>query len=242
VGSRLYVGKPSGTTVRVSIGLDGRGANGGSFEADVSADGRAIGFTSHATNLVLGDGNGKSDVFVHDERTGTTERVSVSSTGRQANGASSNAHLSADGRFVAFYSKASNLVPNDANRRGDVFVHDRKTGRTERVGVGSTSPYISGNGRIVVFSSRSTNVVPGDTNGQEDVFVRDRWNNLTKRVTVASNGAQANAASHPSGISGDGRYVAFRSWATNLVPGDTNGKTDAFVHDRRTGRTERLSE
>jgi Tol biopolymer transport system component len=134
---------------------------------------------------VPGDTNDFEDVFVHDRKTGTTQRVSVSSAGTQGNhhsAYSGKPAISSGGRFVAFISQTSNLVPGDINNVQDVFVHDRQTGTTERVGsfgiqhdgrvpVTST-PAISRGGRFVAFFSATTNLVPGDTNGEFDVFVR----------------------------------------------------------------------
>jgi extracellular elastinolytic metalloproteinase len=240
----------TGVTERVSVASDGTQANANSFVASISADGRYVAFYSIATNLVPGDTNGASDIFVHDRVTGVTERVSVASDGTQANANSLVPSLSADGRFVAFQSVATNLVPGDTNGNNDIFVHDRVTGVTERVSVASdgtqgngisTTADISGDGRFVAFQSAASNLVPGDTNGATDVFVHDRLTGVTERVSVASDGTQGNANTSEASLSADGRYVAFQSAASNLVPGDTNGATDVFVHDRLTGVTERVS-
>ena len=129
-----------------------------------------------------GDTNNTNDIFVHARQTGTTERVSVSSSGAQGNGYSLQPAISANGRFVAFYSYATNLVPGDTNDVGDVFLHDRQTGKTRRVSVSSgggqsdnyscCGPAISANGRFVAFESEATNLVRGDTNSTDDIFVR----------------------------------------------------------------------
>src|SRR5216117_509323 len=187
----------------------------------------------------------------------TTERVSVASGGTtEGNDTSLGSALSADGRFVAFDSAATDLVAGDTNGVSDVFVHDRQTGTTERVSVASDGaqgngrsglvtfafpPALSADGRFVAFVSFATNLVAGDTNGATDVFVHDRQTGTTERVSVASDGTESNAASLGSALSADGRFVAFQSDATNLVAGDTNGATDVFVHDRQTGMTERVS-
>ena len=180
-----------------------------------------------------------------------TRRVSTDVTGGQGNGDSYRTSLSVDGHFLAFHSDASDLVPGDTNGFRDVFVHDRTTGTSLRVSIDSAGgqadgdsyyPSISADGRCTVFWSHATNLVPGDTNGFADVFVHDRQSAATERVSVDSAGVQANQVSGPSfAISGDGRWVAFGSPATNLVFGDTNGRTDAFVHDRVSGVTERVS-
>ncbi len=237
-------------TIRVSVASDGTQGNGGSQGVAVSADGRYVTFLSYANNLVPDDTNGKQDVFVHDRVTGRTERVSVASNGIEANGHSWMPAISDDGRYVVFQSDATNLVADDTNGKSDIFVHDRLTGRTERVSVASDgtqvndtswNPAISADGRYVAFASTATNLVSGDTNGKQDVFVHDRQTGQTVRVSVASDGTQANDESGDPALSGDGRYVAFVSPASNLVAGDTNNQHDVFVHNLETGQTERVS-
>jgi hypothetical protein len=240
----------TGATTCVSVDSAGAEANSFSIGPSISTNGRFVAFRSLATNLVPGDTNGALDVFVHDVKTGATSRVSVDSAGGQANGDSLNPSISGNGRFVAFASIATNLVPADTNGVLDVFVHDVKTGTTTRVSVDSAGaqadsssfePSISGNGRFVAFRSEAANLVPGDTNDALDVFVHDVKAGTTTRVSVESTGRQANGDSADPSISGNGRFVAFESLATNLVPGDTNGGIDVFVHDVRTGSTTRVS-
>ncbi len=182
---------------------------------------------------------------------GLSERVSVSSSGGQANGLSDRPSLSADGRFVAFEgANASNLVPDDTNGVADVFVRDRQLGATERVSVdssgaqsdnGSAFAAISADGGFVAFQSIATNLVPNDTNGQIDVFVHDRQTGATTRVSVATGGAQATVGGGAPAISDDGRFVAFQSNGADLVTSDTNAVPDVFLHDRQTGVTSRVS-
>lgn len=238
-----------GRTERVDVATDGRDANGRSWRGTISANGRVVAFTSTASNLVPGDTNRLRDVFVRDLSTHRTVRVTVSSAGMQANRASHYPSLSADGRFVAFRSLATNLVRGDRNGAEDVFVHDLATGKTERVSVSSAgaeanarsfTSRISADGGIVAFSSSASNLVRGDHNGVIDVFVRDRTRGRTVRVTVGSHG-EGNGRSEGSAISASGRVVAFRSFATNLVEGDTNGLADAFVRDWVRGVTERVN-
>jgi Tol biopolymer transport system component len=159
------------------------GLKGFSEDPSISADGRYVVFQSFATGLVPGDTNKEPDIFVHDRQTGVTERVSISSSGAQANSQSNLASISGDGRYVAFSSYASNLVPNDTNYRQDIFVHDRVTGVTERVSVpsgrrqangASVGPSISVDGRFVVFSSSASNLATNDNNGLYDVFIHQR--------------------------------------------------------------------
>jgi hypothetical protein len=243
--------RSNGTTTRVSVASGGAQANFVSFAPAISADGRYVAFQSGASNLVPGDGNGWDDVFVHDMQSGTTTRVSVSSGGAEGNDISSQPAISSDGRFIAFHSYASTLVSGDTNATPDIFVHDRSSATTTRVSVGSSGaqgnnachPHctISANGRFVAFASRASNLVPGDTNGLNDVFLYDRQYASTARVSVASNGAQANALALWASISADGRFVAFRSAANNLVAGDTNAKADIFLRDVLAATTERVS-
>ncbi|GAG29851.1 unnamed protein product, partial [marine sediment metagenome] len=208
----------SGSTERVSVGTTGIEGDGDSHEPVMSADGRYVAFQSYASNLVDGDTGGYRDVFVHDRRTGTTERVSVNTEGDQGNGDSRVAAISADGRFVAFSSYATNLVDGDTNRYRDAFVHDRHTGSTERVSVGTTGNEgngesraiaMSADGRFVAFHSLASNLVAGDTNGLADVFVYDRQTGTMERVSVDTAGDQGNGDSWWPAISADGRYVAF---------------------------------
>jgi hypothetical protein len=237
---------------RVSVASDGTQGNSFSSGGSLSADGRFVAFDSEATNLVSGDTNTKSDVFVQDRQTGQTTRVSVDSNGTQGNnvGNSIRGSLSADGRFVAFDSEATNLVGADTNSASDVFVHDRQTGQTTLVSVDSTGTQgnsfsydssLSSDGRFVVFGSLATNLVSSDTDGDNDIYVHDRQTGQTTLVSVDSNGAQSNSESYGGSLSADGRFVAFESYATNLVGADTNNASDVFVHDRQTGQTTRVS-
>jgi Tol biopolymer transport system component len=233
----------TGTTERVSVDSAGAQANGASgvYGLSISSDGRYVAFQSDATNLVVGDTNNASDVFVHDRQSGTTERVSVDSAGMQGNGGSDYPSISADGRYVAFVGGATNLVPGDTNGQPDIFVHDRVTGTTERVSVDSAGAQangasdaasISADGRYVAYGSLASNLVPGDTNGVEDVFLHDRQLGITERISVNSAGFQGNNLSDGPSISGDVRFVAFYSLATNLVAGSLDGVFEVFVRDR----------
>ena len=253
--------RATGTTVRASVASDGTEANGNSAAPAISADGRYVVYQSSATNLVAGDTNGQTDVFVFDRQTSATTRVDVPTGGGQATGAASTAPaISADGTSVAYQSAATNLVAGDTNGLPDIFVTDRTgsvtttrvsmaTGGTQATGpatpaatAGSQVPAISRDGRFVSYTSSATNLVAGDTNGVTDVFVTDRQGTLTTtRVSVASGGGQAlGGGSTSSSISGDGTVVSFSSDAT-LVAGDTNGATDVFAHDRSGGTTTRVS-
>jgi len=233
----------------ISVAVDGSPAGSSGF-GHVSADGRYVVFQSCASNLVAGDTNDTCDVFVRDRLLGTTEVVSVSSTGALANdGSTAGPTISDDGRFVAFSSVASNLVAGDTNLEYDAFLHDRLTGATVRVSeaVGGGDPngssieaFVSADGRFVSYESSASNLVAGDANGASDVFLYDIAAGLTSRVSVSTGGDEANGTSGAPSLSADGRFVAFFSTASNLVPGDT-AFSDLFVHDNMTGATERVS-
>ncbi|HET9911888.1 MAG TPA: hypothetical protein VFQ13_08360 [Anaerolineales bacterium] len=243
----------TGTTTAVSVGTNNRLGSSGrsSYHQTVSADGRYIAFNSSMPNLVSGDTNSRYDIFVRDMQTGLMRRVSVASNGAQSNGHSYYTGMSQDGRFITFHSSASNLVSNDTNGRDDIFVHDVQTGQTTRVSVTSSGaqaqaghswyPTISADGRFVAFRSGATNLVSGDTNQSWDIFVHDRQTGTTSLVSTSSGGELADHDSLKPSISGDGRFVVFDSYATNLVPGDTNAQGDIFVRDTLLGTTRRVS-
>ena len=239
--------RQTGTTELVTVSSSGVQQNFDCGSATISADGRYVAFGSRANNLVLGDTNGVWDIFVRNRVLGTTERVSVDSSGNQGNLGSLGGDIqtcpaiSFDGRFVAFASAATNLVAGDTNGILDVFVHDRQTGITERVSVDSAggqtdaesyAPAITDDGRYVVFTSRATNLAAGATHGYQNVYVHDRLSGKTELLSVDGTGLVGDSNSSPGSISADGRSVAFWSWATNLVAGDTNDYPDVFLRDR----------
>jgi len=240
-----------GTTTRASLASGGTEGDNHSLNPSISADGRFIAFSSYASNLVPGDTNtcyteSCQDIFVHDRVAGTTQRVSVSDSGSQADGSSAMPAISADGRFVTFQSNASNLGVGGTNTClqfspscSDVFVHDRMTGQLDLVSVGlgesegngpSIRPAITADGRFVAFVSAASNLIEGDVNNCgysptvsgscSDIFVRDREKGETVRVSVDSAGAPADGDSSLPSISADGKLVAFASFATNLVAND----------------------
>jgi Tol biopolymer transport system component len=258
-------------TTRVSLANDGSQGSSHSFVPSITPDGRFVAFGAEDGNFAAGDNNSNDDIFVRDTCLGavgcvpSTVIVSVDNGGLLDNGRNDEASISASGRYVAFYSSATNLVANDTNARLDVFLHDRDTDNdglfdepdltaTTRVSVASdgseadrdawnssSATSISADGRYVVFYSSATTLVAGDTNGVDDVFVRDTCAGAagctpsTVRVSVANDGSQANGISDVPSISADGRFVAFRSRASNLVAGDTNGFADIFVRDTCVG-------
>jgi hypothetical protein len=234
-----------GTTVLVSTDASGAQGNQGSGEADVSADGRFVVFSSWANNLIAGDTNGVVDVFVKDMQTGGITRVSLGTGGVQADADSSPLSISGDGRYVLFTSEAGNLVPNDVNALGDIFLHDRQTGITISPSINSNASFggasISLDGRFIVFTSTANYLVSGDTNEKRDIFVYEIQTGQITRVSVNSSGIQADQHSFEPSISGDGRYVTFSSSAENLMTEDTMLFTYVYVHDRVTGTTTPVS-
>jgi hypothetical protein len=227
---------------RVSVSSTGEQGDGGSRQFGISRSGRLVSFFSDATNLVPDDTNKLRDVFVHDRESGMTTRVSVSSSGTQADGDSNSGVMSRTGRYVAFHSAATNLVPNDTNDANDVFVHDLLTGQTTRVSVSSEGaeadlggawPSISRNGRFVSFRSGATDLVPDDTNGVGDSFVHDRNTGRTTRTSITSSGGDIDDAAIRDELSEDGRYVAVLTRAGNIVDRETNGIANIYVYDWR---------
>lgn len=241
--------RATGTVELLSVDDAGNQADGDSWTMGISDDGRFVCFLSLATNLVPGDTNAVMDGFVRDRATGTTRRVTVGPGGLQATSFTDSMAISGDGGTVVF-GTASALVPGDTNGAQDIFAHTLATGVVERVSAGpggvqangnSFSPCISTDGRVVAFHSLANNLVANDTNAARDIFVHDRLTATTERVSVGPGGAQSNADSRYAACSADGRNIAFVSFASNLVPNDTNATLDVFVHDRLTATTERVS-
>ncbi|MFI5365666.1 MAG: hypothetical protein ACHQ4J_08590, partial [Candidatus Binatia bacterium] len=245
----------SGTTELISVAtvgsLQGQGANSDSEGGAISADGCVVAFNSYATNLMAGDSNEDRDVFVRDRCKGTTERVNVSTAGKQAGRPSQRIgslpqlgyapSVSGDGNLVAFVSDQTGLDGIDSQGVSNIFLRDRQAGTTVRVSLGlngdpangpSSSPSISADGRFVTFQSAASNLVANDTNHSADVFVveiNDGVVGPAARVSVPSGGGEANGDSTAPQVSADGTTIVFQSAATNLVPNDTNSTLDIFA-------------
>lgn len=246
--------RAAGTTERVSVATGGGQAANSSNRPAISADGRFVAFDSQAENLVPTDANGLTDIFVRNRVEGTTERISVAADGTEGDGSSFWADLSADGGLVAFQSSSLNLVPGPPASplsSGQIFVKDRTTGSLSLVSTSSEGgrangpalvPHISADGGHLVFTSTATNLSAWDLNGDDDAFVKDLETGDLERITIASTAvANDGGAAYGPAISADGRFVAFASGGTNLVPGDTNTAPDIFVRDLAAGITERVS-
>ena len=253
--------RDTGKTVLASVGSDGRQEAGqASRSAVLSRDGRYLAFMSFA-KLEDADTNGAGDIYVRDLVTGTTARVSVGTEGQQGDNASVSPSMSPDGRYVAFSSIATSLTTADPDNLEDIYLRDRDTdadgimdepgaAQTTLVSVSSEEvkekttnqfPAVSANGHSVAFQSLADEWVPGDTNRADDIYLRDTVAGTTARVSIGMGGADTNQESGEASISDDGRYVAFSSQASNLVPGDTNEARDIFVADRATGAITRQS-
>ena len=242
-----------GTTLRLSVAAGGAEADGASAAPRISADGRFVAFTSRATNLVAADLNAQSDVFVRDLATGALERISISAAGGDPDGPSEGAAISADGRFVAFASAASNLIGGEApptRRTWNVYRRDRETGATVRaspnqVGLAgdgqSSAPAISADGRWIAFTSRASDLVAGDGNARADVYLRDCAAGSTTRVSLGPGGVEPAGDSVRPSISGDGRRVVFESSAANILLQPSPARsTWVLVFDRESGERQRV--
>ena len=240
------------TTERVSVKSDGSQSNAGTadttygcYEPKITPDGRYVTFSSHNEDLVPNDTNDLGDAFVHDRQSGVTERVSLDSNGQQLGLSSYQPSISGDGRFVAFLSEF------DLEETTYVHVKDRQTGELLVINGGANGevepfldsgpPWISTDGRFVTFCSFQEDLAPNDTNGHGDVFVYEMQTGAMERVSMGHDGSEGDDNSEHPAISGTGRLVTFHADATNLVPNDTNGFADVFLHDRQTGTTARIT-
>jgi Tol biopolymer transport system component len=241
----------SARTEIVSVSSTGELGDSGSVFPSISADGRYVAFVSAASNLVPGDVNGLSDVFVRDRVLGTTTLVSLVPGGIQLNGDIGFTQLSSDGKLIVFETLATNLGFVDSNDDVDIYVHELATGQVELVSIatsgetgteGGEYPRLSGDGTLVVFDSYSTDLIPGGTAGNHDIYVRDWTAGTTTRVSTSPSGEEANGECFQSSISADGRYVSFETFADNLAPGTSPGVTSIVRKDRVTGATLHVSE
>ncbi|WP_107058926.1 TolB family protein [Streptomyces sp. NRRL B-1347] len=242
-------------TERLSVGPTGAQGNAASTGPAISADGRYVAFVSASRNLVENDTNGTPDAFVRDLRTGKTERVSVQSNGKASHGVVREVSISPDGRHVVFTSTADDLVRGDPNDLDDVFLHDRRTGRTERISpTGATydglrgqltyDPAVSGDGRYVAYASGAEDLVTGDANKRDDVFLYDRKKKTTELAQLGNDGKHGEGDAFAPAFAGGtgGRYLAFTSNASGLTDvEDHSSATDIFLRDREKHTTELVS-
>jgi Tol biopolymer transport system component len=239
----------SGVISRVNLDSNGmQTITGTSGQARLSQDGRFVSFASLATNLVSGDTNSVSDIFIRDRQASTTTRVSLTAAGAQTDGASTAAAMSADGNYIVFTSAAANITlpAEPSTLTVDVFLRDRVAGTTERLTSSAATngtcfdPAISADASVVAFNCPFTDLVPNDTNAARDVFYRARTGSTLARVT-APGGVEANGATENPSLNRNGTLIAVFSTATNLIAADTNATTDVFVVEPATGAIIRAS-
>ncbi len=248
-----------GTTERVSLDLAGSRIEGDSFPAGLSDDGRFVSFRT--TGIAeSGDQGPVQRNYVRDRLTGTTERICQTPEGEAGNGwgLASYHSLAGDGSMSVFSSGADNLVDGDTNGLSDLFIRDHRLQRTERINFAAGEPLpAAGNGMstlagccgrrtsaagdLVVFSSSASNLVTNDDNGMEDVFLYEVDEGRNHLLSRSLQGTPGNGRSHQASISADGRWVAFTSASSNLVPGDSNGVSDVFLLDRESEHIQRIS-
>ncbi len=240
----------TGAILTASTSASGVQGNDTSADPTITADGHFVAFSSNATNLVAGDSNFVSDVFVKDLASGAIVRASTSASGVEGNNSSFDAAISAAGRFVAFTSFAFNLTPGDRNTATDVYVKDLQTGAvvmasSDSSGIssvgGSAQPTISGDGQLVAFGSNAFDLVPGFNGAVTGILLKNLSSGAVTLMSTASDGTQANNSSFGPSISTDGHFLAFGSLASNLVANDTNAASDIFVKDLQTGTVVRAS-
>ncbi len=238
-------------TVSLASTTGSASGNGYSDNPSITSDGRYVTFASDASNLVSGDTNAARDIFLFDSQNATVRRLNLSQQGAQTNGNSNTPAISADGRYVAFASDATNLILGDTNAFTDIFVVDTITGAIARESISTAGaqangssfrPALSSDGRYLVFESSATNLIgAGTAVGVTHIYLRDRTAGTTVLVSQSSASVAGNGNSIQAAVSADGRYVAFSSDATNLVPTDTNGLRDVFLRDTTGGTTIRVS-
>lgn len=237
------------TSELISAGPVGEPGDANSHDGQVSSDGQLVVFSTLATNLYP-PSSSYGQIVLRNRQTGGVELVSVSTSGESADKEAYNPSISGNGRFVVFDSLADNLVPGDTNHVNDVFLRDRQLGTTVRIGLktsgkqttsSSGDAAISPNGRFIVYLADGINNATGDTTPRQDVILFDRQKNTREVVSLSSTGASTNDHCYHGTVSDDGRYIAFYTYASNLVPGDTNRTGDVFVRDRVAGTTTRVS-
>jgi len=242
----------TGTTEMVSVDSTGTQGNTASSSVALSNDGRFVVFASWADNLIATDMNDQQDIFLHDRMTGTTRRVTETLFGVGGEGTSHSPTISSDGRYIAYSSRANNLVAEPLSIYHYIFVHDTQTSETWHASINSfgehahdhsdTRPGITPDGRYVVFASEAYNLAFPDLNWVSDIFLHDHQTGETTRISEGWLGQEGNGGSILPSISDDGRYIAFVSSATNLVPNDANGLDDVFLYDRVLGSMRKITE
>lgn len=242
----------TGITKLISVDVNGQEGNADSYNPAISGDGKLVAFESYSSNLITDDKNGVRDVFVWYSTTNKIERVSVGKDGKEASAESYEPSLSGDGNLIAFTSAAGNISETEKGvSNNNVFLRDMTSGSSimisidpiARKGGGGSKPSISYDGTRIAFYSNTDALVADDKNGLWDIFLWDKYTSKLKRISLTADGKERNQGNESANrivspaISGNGRYVAFTTTATNMVPGDVNTFQDVFVYDSNTGTT-----
>ena len=242
----------TGTTKLISTAPSGGEGNGDCYAPTISGDGKSVAFESNATNLITDDKNGVKDIFIWYSVTNKIERVSLGNDGKEANAASYEPSVSGDGNSIAFTSTASNIsTTQKGESNNNVFLRDMALHTTLMISVdpsskkggGGSNPSIAYDGKRMAFYSQTSTLVNNDKNGLWDIFLWEQNNQQLKRISLTADGKERNQGEEsvnrivaPS-ISGNGRYIAFTTTASNMVPGDDKNFQDVFIYDTQTNTT-----
>ncbi|PKP13915.1 MAG: hypothetical protein CVU08_02835 [Bacteroidetes bacterium HGW-Bacteroidetes-3] len=242
----------TGITKLISSSPNGEEGNGDCYSPAISGDGKSVAFESYSNNLVQSDKNSFRDIFIWHSGTNKIETVSIGTGGAEANAESYEPSVSGDGNFIAFTSMASNISTTDkGTSNNNVFLRDLKLGSTMMISIdpiakkggGGSKPSISYDGTRIAFYSHTATLVTDDNNGFWDIFLWEKNISKFKRVSLTADGKERNQGTESANrivapaISGDGRYIAFTTTATNMVAGNINGYQDVYVYDINTGKT-----
>ncbi|MEA2025094.1 MAG: calcium-binding protein, partial [Chloroflexota bacterium] len=242
--------RAKGRTFLVSKNSAGGRANDMSFNPEISADGRYVVFESNATNLTGKGTKGAQQIYLRDRKLRKTFLISQNNVGKAGNSYSGQPQVSANGRFVAFMSWATNLTSKDTNLFDQIYLRDRKLKRTflisQHKGKAANNetydPRMSADGRFVVFASIASNLAAADTNGKRDIYLRDRAKGKTKRVSLNWKGRQLWGSSGSPDLSDNGRRIVFASGAKNTIKGGLSGAFEhVFRRDLATGKVKLVS-
>ena len=240
-------------TTRVSVATTGAQADKPCLAPGISADGRFVVFSSHATTLAPGGSGGMLQIFLHDRVAGQTTLISHKKGDKAKPGDKDSRYpsISHDGRYIVFQSLATDLADGDTNGKSDIYLYDRTAGAATLIsrknGGGaadgaSRQPAMSRDAGKISFLSTAKNMTdPAFGDAKDQVFVFDRSTNKTAAVSIGTDNKAADAACDTPVISHDGKFVAFSSAATNLAAGDTNAKSDIFRRDLTANTTALVS-
>lgn len=242
----------TGTTKMISVSLNGEEGNGDCYAPAISGNGLHVAFESYATNLVADDKNGVKDIFVWHSVTNTIEKVSIGNDGKEANAQSYEPSVSGDGNLIAFTSIASNISTTPKGEsNNNVFLRDMVLNTTIMISVdpkskkggGGSNASIAYNGKRIAFYSHTSTLVSNDKNGFWDIFLWEENTPQLKRISLTADGKERNQGEESANriivpsISGNGRFIAFTTTASNMMPGDDKNFQDVFIYDTETNNT-----